>query len=52
MLVDQLSDQGGSVLVRARVPVHMIKVGGCEENIAIMTLMVPSNEENIDDKIP
>ena len=41
VLVDQLSDQGGSVLIRARVPVHnMIKVGGCGENIAIMTLMI------------
>ena len=39
VLVDQLSDQGGSVLIRARVPVHMIKVGDYEENIAIMTLM-------------
>ena len=40
VLVDQLSDQGGSVLIRARVPVHkMIKVGVCGENIAIMTLM-------------
>ena len=40
VLVDQLSDQGGPVLIRARVPVHnMIKVGGCGENIAIiMTL--------------
>ena len=39
VLVDQLSDQGGSVLIRARVPGHMIKVGGCGENIAIiMTL--------------
>ena len=40
VLVDQLSDQGGPVLIRARVPVHMIKVGGCGENIAIMTLMI------------
>ena len=39
VLVDQLSDQGGPVLIRARVPVHMIKVGGCGENIAIMTLV-------------
>ena len=40
VLVDQLSDQGGSVLVRARVPVYqMIKVGDYEETIAIMTQM-------------
>ena len=40
VLVDQLSDQGGPVLIRASVPGHMIKVGGCGENIAIMTLMI------------